>query len=177
MPIRGARVKYVWKCSTNIEYQKLPNNNYWVPKKIPNSKSSTPQITEFTMFIWNARIQNQNLKYEFKIRVQNWRVVITHKILHTKKYWIQHVHSKRIVYAQSLNFELRISAYGVRFEWTCWIQCFFGIRYFLRTQYVLILDSEFEREVGGWGRVPFSRNLMKPTPRRKWYLTTGRRFH
>ena len=34
-----------------------------------------------------------------------------------------------------------------------------------------------EREVGGWGRVPFSRNFMKPTPRRKWYLTTGRRFH
>jgi len=33
------------------------------------------------------------------------------------------------------------------------------------------------REVGGWGRVPFSRNFMKPTPRRKWYLTTGRRFH
>ena len=32
-------------------------------------------------------------------------------------------------------------------------------------------------EVGGWGRVPFSRNFMKPTPRRKWYLTTGRRFH
>ena len=36
---------------------------------------------------------------------------------------------------------------------------------------------ESHREVGGWGRVPFSRNLMKPTPRRKWYLTTGRRFH
>jgi len=35
----------------------------------------------------------------------------------------------------------------------------------------------FKREVGGWGRVPFSRNLMSPTPRRKWYLTTGRRFH
>ena len=33
------------------------------------------------------------------------------------------------------------------------------------------------REVGGWGRVPFSRNLMSPTPRRKWYLTTGRRAH
>jgi len=33
------------------------------------------------------------------------------------------------------------------------------------------------REVGGRGRVPFSRNLMSPTPRRKWYLTTGRRFH
>ena len=32
-------------------------------------------------------------------------------------------------------------------------------------------------EVGGWGRDPFSRNFMKPTPRRKWYLTTGRRFH
>jgi len=33
------------------------------------------------------------------------------------------------------------------------------------------------REVGGWGRVPFSRNLMSPTPRRKWYSTTGRRAH
>ena len=32
-------------------------------------------------------------------------------------------------------------------------------------------------EVGGWGRVPFLRNLMSPTPRRKWYLTTGRRAH
>ena len=32
-------------------------------------------------------------------------------------------------------------------------------------------------EVGGWGRDPFSRNFMSPTPRRKWYLTTGRRFH
>ena len=32
-------------------------------------------------------------------------------------------------------------------------------------------------EVGGWGRVPFSRNLMSPTPRRKWYLTTGRKAH
>ena len=32
-------------------------------------------------------------------------------------------------------------------------------------------------EVGGWGRVPFSRNFIKPTPRRKWYLTTGHRFH
>ena len=33
------------------------------------------------------------------------------------------------------------------------------------------------REVGGWGRVPFSKKLMSPTPRRKWYLTTGRRDH
>jgi len=33
------------------------------------------------------------------------------------------------------------------------------------------------REVGGWGRVPFSRNFMSPTPRRKRYLTTGRRAH
>jgi len=32
-------------------------------------------------------------------------------------------------------------------------------------------------EVGGWGRVPFSRNLMSPTPRREWYLPTGRRAH
>jgi len=34
-----------------------------------------------------------------------------------------------------------------------------------------------QREVGGWGRVPFSKKLMSPTPRRKWYLTTGRRAH
>ena len=33
------------------------------------------------------------------------------------------------------------------------------------------------REVGGWGRVPFSKKLMSPTPRRKWYFTTGRRAH
>jgi len=33
------------------------------------------------------------------------------------------------------------------------------------------------REVGGWGRVPFSKQSMSPTPRRKWYLTTGRRAH
>ena len=32
-------------------------------------------------------------------------------------------------------------------------------------------------EVGGWGRVTFSKKLMSPTPRRKWYLTTGRRAH
>jgi len=38
-------------------------------------------------------------------------------------------------------------------------------------------DVAMRREVGGWGRVPFSRNLMSPTPRRKWYLTTGRRAH
>jgi len=39
------------------------------------------------------------------------------------------------------------------------------------------LSSLLNREVGGWGRDPFSRNFMKPTPRRKWYLATGRRFH
>jgi len=33
------------------------------------------------------------------------------------------------------------------------------------------------REVGGWGRDPFSRKIMSPTPRRKWYLTTACRFH
>jgi len=36
---------------------------------------------------------------------------------------------------------------------------------------------EMKGEVGGWGRDPFSRNFMKPTPRWKWYLTTKRRFH
>ena len=40
-----------------------------------------------------------------------------------------------------------------------------------------IFNTADFREVGGWGRDPFSRNLMSPTPRRKWYLTTGRRAH
>jgi len=35
----------------------------------------------------------------------------------------------------------------------------------------LSIPSPPSREVGGWGRVPFSRNFMKPTPRRKWYST------
>jgi len=38
-------------------------------------------------------------------------------------------------------------------------------------------QRDTQGEVGGWGRVPFSRNSMSPTPRRKWYLTTGRRAH
>ena len=43
--------------------------------------------------------------------------------------------------------------------------------------YVYMFTHIVRREVGGWGRVSFSRNLMSPTPRRKWYLTTGRRAH
>jgi len=35
----------------------------------------------------------------------------------------------------------------------------------------------YSRRGGGLGLRPISRNFMKPTPRRKWYLTTGRRFH
>jgi len=30
---------------------------------------------------------------------------------------------------------------------------------------------------GGLGSRPFFKNLMSPTPRRKWYLTMGRRAH
>ena len=37
--------------------------------------------------------------------------------------------------------------------------------------------STIHERWGGWGRDPFSRNLMSPTPRRKWYLTTGHRFN
>ena len=46
-----------------------------------------------------------------------------------------------------------------------------------RTIYMPVQSVAFGGEVGGWGRVPFSKNLMSPTPRRKWYLTTGRRAH
>jgi len=34
-----------------------------------------------------------------------------------------------------------------------------------------------ERRGGGLGSSTISKNLMSPTPRRKWYLTTGRRAH
>jgi len=63
-------------------------------------------------------------------------------------------------------------------EWVKFVTC-------ISTNYTLphtathahVCEWVMSWEVGGWGRVPFSRNLMKPTPRRKWYLTTGRRFH
>ena len=32
----------------------------------------------------------------------------------------------------------------------------------------LLSEATLRGEVGGWGRVPFSKNLMSPTPRRKW---------
>ena len=48
------------------------------------------------------------------------------------------------------------------------------------THTVVFVDDSYlarNERLGGWGRDPFSRNFMKPTPSRKWYLTTGRRFH
>jgi len=33
------------------------------------------------------------------------------------------------------------------------------------------------RRGGGLGSSTIYKNLMSPTPRRKWYLTTGRRAH
>ena len=44
-------------------------------------------------------------------------------------------------------------------------------------QSAVMFTKCMDGEVGGWGRVPFSRNLMSPTPRCKWYLSTGRRAH
>jgi len=61
----------------------------------------------------------------------------------------------------------------IRFSWVgSWL--FLGIHC---TEWKKETHRGSGREVGGWGRVPFSRNLMSPTPRRKWYLTTGRRAH
>ena len=39
-----------------------------------------------------------------------------------------------------------------------------------------VIEEGIERG-GGLGSSTISKNLMSPTPRRKWYLTTGRRFH
>ena len=36
------------------------------------------------------------------------------------------------------------------------------------TYIYLCMYLHIYREVGGWGRVPFSKKLMSPTPRRKW---------
>ena len=49
--------------------------------------------------------------------------------------------------------------------------------YMKYASHMCALPHAHHGEVRGWGRDPFSRNLMSPTPRRKWYLTTGRRFH
>jgi len=40
-------------------------------------------------------------------------------------------------------------------------------------------DKEFaaSKRGGGLGSSTIFKNLMSPTPRRKWYLTTGRRAH
>jgi len=35
----------------------------------------------------------------------------------------------------------------------------------------------YQRRGGGLGSSTIFKNLLNPTPRRKWYLTTGRRFH
>ena len=55
----------------------------------------------------------------------------------------------------------------------------FGTHMYVETESDFHISSAcaLHREVEGWGRVPFSRNLMSPTPRRKWYLTMGRRAH
>jgi len=37
--------------------------------------------------------------------------------------------------------------------------------------------DEYVREVGGLGSSTIFKNLMSPTPRRNWYLTTERRAH
>ena len=39
------------------------------------------------------------------------------------------------------------------------------------------LGDAHEERWGAGVEYHFSRNLMSPTPRRKWYLTTGRRVH
>jgi len=41
----------------------------------------------------------------------------------------------------------------------------------LYTTYILCMSG------GGLGSSTIFKNLMSPTPRRKWYLTTGRRAH
>ena len=51
------------------------------------------------------------------------------------------------------------------------------IRWWLLRNFHRQFFEHSPREVGGWGRVPFSKNLMSPTSRRKWYLMKGRRAH
>ena len=40
-----------------------------------------------------------------------------------------------------------------------------------------IQRQKFHTRGGGLGSSTIFKNLMSPTPRRKWYLTTGRRAH
>ena len=41
----------------------------------------------------------------------------------------------------------------------------------------LLVQSHSCERGGGLGSSTISKNLMSPTPRRKWYLTTGRRAY
>ena len=56
---------------------------------------------------------------------------------------------------------------------TCMNVCYVRCMYDMYKCVLYVIHGE----VGGWGRGPFSRILMSPTPRRKWYFTTGRRAH
>ena len=60
------------------------------------------------------------------------------------------------------------------------------VAHFVYVQYVGARPIEFSLLLsvfgvnmrgGGLGSSTISKNLMSPTPRRKWYLTTGRRAH
>ena len=46
---------------------------------------------------------------------------------------------------------------------------------FLHAYFSILLLLRIERRGGGLGSSTIFKNLMSPTPRRKWYLTTGRR--
>ena len=53
-----------------------------------------------------------------------------------------------------------------------------GVEYHLMKQYSdTVLEKGPLRRGGGLGSRTIFKNLMSPTPRRKWYLTTGRRSH
>jgi len=45
------------------------------------------------------------------------------------------------------------------------------------TRHVSVTHTHIVRRGGGLGSRPIFKNLMSPTPRRKWYLTTGCRAH
>jgi len=48
---------------------------------------------------------------------------------------------------------------------------------FIHVYMCIHIQSWLYLKGGGLGSSTISKNLMSPTPRRKWYLTTGRRAH
>ena len=105
--------------------------------------------------------------------MQHPQQIKTHGMLALTLFWLGRLYSHKCAIVLYIYIESYICSY---------IYLYINMHIYTYTYmyihiYIHTYQTTRQGEVGGWGRVPFSRNFMKPTPRRKWYLTTGHRFH